>query len=80
MIKRNGIFLLAVFAVTIPMTAPGCNRQQVTAQGAMPDDPSMSPGDKRKAMVQWHQQHDKVPGGASSQAASGTTAPQNAPD
>jgi hypothetical protein len=64
MIERNRLFLLAVFAITMPVTAPGCNRQPVTGQNAMPDNPSLSPGDKRKAMVEWHQQHDKLPGGA----------------
>jgi GMP synthase-like glutamine amidotransferase len=78
MIERNRLFLLAVFAVTTLVTAPGCNRQPVTGQNAMPDNPSLSPGDKRKAMVQWHQQHDKLPEGASRPANSAKS--QNAPD
>ena len=48
---RNRLYLLALFAVAIPGTATGCNRQPVTAQNAMPDDPSASPSDKRKAMI-----------------------------
>ncbi len=61
---RKSLFLLVLFIVTIPVTAPGCSRQVTAAGGAMPDDPSMSPGAKRQAMIQWHKQHDKQPGGA----------------
>jgi hypothetical protein len=64
MIERNRLFLLAVIAITIPAAAPGCNKTPVTGQNVMADDPSLSPGDKRKAMIQYHQQHDKQPDGS----------------
>jgi hypothetical protein len=60
--ERNRLFLLALFAVTIPVTAIGCSKQQVTGKSVMPDNPSLSPADTRKAMVQWHQQHDHING------------------
>jgi hypothetical protein len=70
MIERNRLFLLAAFAIAIPVMAAGCNRQPVTAQNAMPDKPSLSPADNRKEMIKWHQQHDKLPDAASAAAQS----------
>jgi len=55
---------LTVVLVTVLF---GC-KPAVTGKNAMPDDPNASPSQKRQAMVQWHQQHDKRPAGSAPQS------------
>jgi hypothetical protein len=52
-------------AVTLLAALVGC-RPAVTGQNIMPDDPNMSPAQKRQAMIKYHQQHDKNPAAAPS--------------
>lgn len=65
--------LKRVITLVLSLTAvaglvAGCH-PAVTGKGAMPDDSSMSPGQKRAAMIKWHQQHDKPQPGADRSAA-----------
>lgn len=58
---------LAGLTVALVALLLGC-KSQVTGQNVMPDNPNMSPGQKRQAMIQWHQQHDKKPVGYTAQS------------
>ncbi len=58
---------LAALTVALVTLLLGC-KSEVSGKNAMPDTGNMSPSDKRKAMVQWHQQHDKQPTGSAPQS------------
>lgn len=65
---RASVACVAGLTVALIALLSGC-KPAVSGQNVMPDDPNMSPGQKRQAMIQWHQQHDKpAPGNAAPQS------------
>jgi hypothetical protein len=67
MAQRIRYSRLAGLAVVLVTLLLGC-KPTVTGQNVMADNPNLSPAQKRRAMIQWHQQHDKRPPSATPQS------------